>query len=91
MHLGKPMRFYRGFNNWCLSPVSREIAGVSLFFGGMVGYGFFTTLINYELITLPFIQWLATASAVVATLGGVVGFYYMYIGVRSIHCSFMPC
>ena len=78
MHLGKPMRFYRGFNNWRLSPVSREIAGVSLFFGGMVGYGFFTTLINYELITLPFIQWLATASAVVATLGGVVGFYYMY-------------
>ncbi len=78
MHLGKPMRFYRGFNNWRLSPVSREIAGVSLFFGGMVGYGFFTTLINYELITLPFIQWLATASALVAILGGVVGFYYMY-------------
>ncbi len=78
MHLGKPMRFYRGFNNWRLSPVSREIAGVSLFFGGMVGYGFFTTLINYELITLPFIQWLAMASAVAATLGGVAGFYYMY-------------
>ncbi|HHI92355.1 MAG TPA: aspartate carbamoyltransferase [Gammaproteobacteria bacterium] len=78
MHLGKPMRFYRGFNNWRLSPVSREIAGVSLFFGGMVGYGFFTTLINYELITLPFIQWLATASALAAILGGVVGFYYMY-------------
>ena len=78
MHLGKPMRFYRGFNNWRLSPVSREIAGVSLFFGGMTGYGFFTTLINYELITLPFIQWLATASALAAILGGVVGFYYMY-------------
>ncbi|MCF6337749.1 MAG: dimethyl sulfoxide reductase anchor subunit [Gammaproteobacteria bacterium] len=78
MHLGKPMRFYRGFNNWRLSPVSREIAGVSLFFGGMVGYGFFTALINYELVTLPFIQWLATASMLGAILGGVVGFYYMY-------------
>ncbi len=78
MHLGKPMRFYRGFNNWRLSPVSREIAGVSLFFGGMMGYGFFTTLIHYELFVFPFVGWLATASAVAATLGGVVGFYYMY-------------
>ena len=92
MHLGKPLRFYRGFNNWRLSPVSREIAGVSLFFGGMVGYGFFTTLINYEVIALPafselatavpwlptVLHWLATASAVAATIGGVFGFYYMY-------------
>lgn len=31
MHLGKPHRFYRGFYNLRLSPVSREIAGVSLF------------------------------------------------------------
>jgi len=41
MHLGKPMRFYRGFNNLRHSPVSREIAGVSLFFGGLGGYTFF--------------------------------------------------
>lgn len=78
MHLGKPMRFYRGFNNWRLSPVSREIAGVSLFFGGMVGYGFFTTLIHYELLTISLVQWLATISGVAAVIGGVVGFYYMY-------------
>ncbi len=32
MHLGKPHRFYRGFYNLRHSPVSREIAGVSLFF-----------------------------------------------------------
>lgn len=78
MHLGKPMRFYRGFNNWRLSPVSREIAGVSLFFGGMVGYGFFSTLMIYDWLTLPIIHWLAMVSAVAASLGGVVGFYYMY-------------
>jgi DMSO reductase iron-sulfur subunit len=41
MHLGKPMRFYRGFNNLRHSPVSREIAGVSLFFGGLAGYTLF--------------------------------------------------
>jgi len=78
MHLGKPLRFYRGFNNWRLSPVSREIAGVSLFFGGMVGYGFFASLIHYNLLTLPVIHWLAVASAIAAIIGGVVGFYYMY-------------
>jgi DMSO reductase iron-sulfur subunit len=72
MHLGKPMRFYRGFNNWRLSPVSREIAGVSLFFGGMTGFGFFS------LIDHPIAQMLALAASGVAVLGGVAGFYYMY-------------
>ncbi len=38
MHLGKPHRFYRGFNNLRLSPVSREIAGVSLFYTGLLGW-----------------------------------------------------
>ena len=38
MHLGKPHRFYRGFNNLRLSPVSREIAGVSMFYTGLLGY-----------------------------------------------------
>ena len=79
------MRFYRGFNNWRLSPVSREIAGVSLFFGGMVGYGFFTALIKYESLMLPALsglttafEWLAAASAVAGVVGGLFGFYYMY-------------
>ncbi len=36
MHQGKPHRFYRGFYNLRLSPVSREIAGVSAFFAGLV-------------------------------------------------------
>lgn len=31
MHLGKPHRFYRGFNNLRHSPMSREILGVALF------------------------------------------------------------
>ncbi|MCF6256013.1 MAG: dimethyl sulfoxide reductase anchor subunit [Gammaproteobacteria bacterium] len=78
MHLGKPLRFYRGFNNWRLSPVSREIAGISLFFGGMVGYGFFASLIHYNLLVLPVIHWLAVASVIAAIIGGLVGFYYMY-------------
>ncbi len=41
MHLGRPHRFYRGFYNLRHSPVSREIAGVSVFFAGLAGYAFF--------------------------------------------------
>jgi DMSO reductase iron-sulfur subunit len=76
MHLGKPLRFYRGFNNWRLSPVSREIAGVSLFFAGMTGYGFFTAIAGFG-FDYPATRWLAIAAAVAAVIGGLFGFYYM--------------
>lgn len=42
MHLGKPHRFYRAFNNLKTSPVSREVAGVALFFNSLLGYAFFS-------------------------------------------------
>ncbi|MGH8598420.1 MAG: DmsC/YnfH family molybdoenzyme membrane anchor subunit, partial [Gammaproteobacteria bacterium] len=32
MHLGKPHRFYRAFNNLRYSPVSREVAGIAVFY-----------------------------------------------------------
>lgn len=41
MHLGKPHRFYRAFNNFDLSPVSREVASLSVFFGFFVAYSGF--------------------------------------------------
>ena len=83
LHLGKPLRFYRGFNNLRLSPLSREIAGVTLFFMGFAGYGFFALLNQFGLFTdvvimeTHLIQVFMTASASVAVLGGVVGLYYM--------------
>jgi DMSO reductase iron-sulfur subunit len=72
MHLGKPHRFYRGFNNLRLSPVSREIAGVSLFYTGLLGYTAFSIFDNllFNLI--------ASLFAVVGLVGGAVGVYYMY-------------
>jgi len=69
MHLGKPHRFYRGFYNLRHSPVSREIAGVSLFYGALLGYTFFS-LFNVTL--------LADIFGVVGLISGPVGVFYMY-------------
>ena len=38
MHLGKPHRFYRAFNNLRYSPVSREVAGIAVFYTLLAGY-----------------------------------------------------
>ena len=35
VHLGKPLRFYRGFNNLRHSPVSREGLGIAIFIAGL--------------------------------------------------------
>ena len=72
MHLGKPHRFYRGFNNLRLSPVSREIAGVSLFYTGLLGCTAFSVFDNISFAMI------ANLFALLALLGGAVGTYYMY-------------
>ncbi len=43
MHLGKPHRFYRAFNNLRYSPVSREVAGITVFFNLLGAYAVLTT------------------------------------------------
>ncbi len=72
MHLGKPHRFYRGFNNLRLSPVSREIAGVSSFYTGLLGYAFFAMFDNAPA------RFLANGFAVIGVAGGAIGLFYMY-------------
>lgn len=73
MHLGKPHRFYRGFNNWRLSPVSREIAGVSLFFVSLGGFTFLNLFPGFPLASM-----LKPATAGGGLLGLALGGYYMY-------------
>lgn len=69
MHLGKPHRFYRGFYNLRHSPVSREIAGVSLFFSSLLGFTFFHSMdLNF----------LANVCVVLGVMSGPIGLYYMY-------------
>jgi len=72
MHLGKPHRFYRGFNNLRHSPLSREIAGVTAFFAGLAGYTFFSLFNN------GFSQFIASLFAVLGLIGFMAGSYYMY-------------
>ncbi len=80
LHLGKPMRFYRGFNNLRYSPVSREGLGVALF---MAGLGAFTFL---KLVNL-WLEWtlvdaLAQVAGVFAMLAGLTGLWYMHKSYR---------
>jgi len=72
MHLGKPHRFYRGFNNLKHSPVSREIAGVSLFYTGLLGDTFFS-LFDYSIT-----NFIAQIFAWLSVTSGLIGLYYMY-------------
>lgn len=72
MHLGKPHRFYRGFNNLRWSPVSREIAGISGFFGLLLGYAVLAPFAH------PLANGLQGLLGVGAALSGLAGLYFMY-------------
>ena len=92
MHLGKPHRFYRGFNNLRHSPVSREGLGIALFIVGLGAHiafslmgrdayaGFWTGLLGNTLgglFALPLVDVAATAAGWFSLLAGAVGLYYM--------------
>ncbi len=91
-HLGKPMRFYRGFNNLRHSPVAREALGVALFMA-FVGFHILYMLPHNSLFQELF-QWAfgsdisalinpastlpaATVFGLLAVLSAIVGLYYM--------------
>jgi len=80
MHLGKPQRFYRAFNNLRHSPVSREVAAVAVFYNSLGLYalllaapGLFTWLLPQGLLrgAQATAGWLAVAA-------GPVALYAMY-------------
>lgn len=87
VHLGKPMRFYRGFNNWRHSPVAREGLGVVAFLVGTGLHLLISLFIQPDvqvLLGLNFssqdngIKMLSLGTATLGMLGGFVGLYYMY-------------
>jgi len=89
MHLGKPKRFYRGFNNLRHSPVSREGLGIAIFIGALGLHILFSlpanplfqslwnTVFGADLGGIAAAQGLATGFGVLAVLGSIAGLYYM--------------
>lgn len=85
-HLGKPLRFYRGFNNWRHSPVCREGLGIAAFMACVGLHAILLLPTNsfiQQLVGLPadfpfFItNTMATALGCLAIPAGAVGVYYM--------------
>lgn len=78
-HLGKPLRFYRGFNNLRHSPLSREAAGVSAFFGALGAHWLAVVLGPSWLDLLPGALTVpaATLFAWIAVPAGLAGLYFM--------------
>jgi len=80
MHLGKPHRFYRAFNNLKYSPVSREVASVAIFFNGLLAFAILDTfpgLLNW-LLPDVLVAGLATLFGIVAAFMGPVAIYAMH-------------
>ncbi len=77
MHLGKPHRFYRAFNNLRYSPVSREVAGVAVFFNCLAGHIFFTLLYGY-FSTYTLLQTFAQLCAYLGIITGPIALYFMH-------------
>jgi len=91
-HLGKPIRFYRGFKNLRHSPLSREALGVSLFMGFLSAH-FVFSLFDHGFLGLfgsdaigALLPWfspvlakgLATVTGAVAVLSGIGALYFMH-------------
>ncbi|CAA0082797.1 Anaerobic dimethyl sulfoxide reductase chain B [Zhongshania aliphaticivorans] len=81
-HLGKPWRFYRGFNNLRHSPVCREGLGMLLYMV-FAGLHLLAMLPANEVFITFAGEWgrfdgVATVSGYLALMAGSVGLYYMY-------------
>ena len=78
LHLGRPHRFYRAFNNLKYSPVSREVAGIAVFYNMLGGYTLFTAL-SGALSWLPagWVAALGEAFGWGAAISGPVALYFM--------------
>jgi DMSO reductase anchor subunit len=79
LHLGRPHRFYRAFNNLRYSPVSREVAGIAVFYNML---GAYTVLTAFPQLA----QWLPAAllsgltafAGYGAALSGIAALYFMH-------------
>lgn len=79
LHLGKPQRFYRAFNNLRHSPVSREVAGIAVFYNFLGAFTLMTGLpILFEWLPQNFLELLIVIAGWGAVVSGVVAIYFMH-------------
>lgn len=79
MHLGKPHRFYRAFNNLRYSPVSREVASIAVFYNALAGYIALTAFPRlFGFLPAGWPEILASLCGWLATVVGPVAIYAMY-------------
>jgi len=79
LHLGRPHRFYRAFNNLRWSPVSREVAGIAVFYNLLGAYTLLTSIPGLTAwLPAVSVQWLAQATGWAAVVAGVVALWFMH-------------
>jgi len=79
LHLGRPHRFYRAFNNLRYSPVSREVAGVAVFYNLLGAYGVLTGLpVLAEWFSPELVSALITMTGWGGVLSGLAAVYFMH-------------
>ena len=78
MHLGRPHRFYRAFNNLRYSPVSREVAAIAVFYNLLGGYTLFTALSGaFAWLPAGVVAGLGEACGWGAVVAGPAALYFM--------------
>ncbi len=79
MHLGKPHRFYRAFNNLKYSPVSREVAGIAVFYNFLGAYTLLTGLpVLFSWMPNGLMEFFVSMCGWGAVISGIVALYFMH-------------
>ncbi|MBI3431116.1 MAG: dimethyl sulfoxide reductase anchor subunit [Hydrogenophilales bacterium] len=78
LHLGRPHRFYRAFNNLRYSPVSREVAAIAVFYNLLGGYTLFTALSGaFAWLPASWVAGIGQACGWGAVVAGPAALYFM--------------
>jgi len=79
MHLGKPHRFYRAFYNLRYSPVSREVAGIAVFYNLLGAYAVLTAIPGlFAWLPNGWLAGLTSAAGWAAVVTGPIALYFMH-------------
>jgi DMSO reductase anchor subunit len=79
LHLGRPHRFYRAFNNLRYSPVSREVAGIAVFYNFLGAYTLLTGLpMVFQWLPQNLTYLLVSLSGWGAVISGIAAIYFMH-------------